>query len=115
MWEARERGEGRWLRPTPLNPPLVSVPDMTARLAAVTVSWNNAFHLREGRAAVDGKPAVPGLRRPQIGALHAALAHATRSTRSEEHTSELQSLMRISYAVFCLHKKKTKNQTNQQI
>src|SRR3546814_8910933 len=29
--------------------------------------------------------------------------------RSEEHTSELQSLMRISYAVFCLQKKKTKN------
>src|SRR3546814_7649376 len=33
-------------------------------------------------------------------------------TRSEEHTSELQSLMRISYAVFCLKKKKiTKNTT----
>src|SRR3546814_9100617 len=31
--------------------------------------------------------------------------------RSEEHTSELQSLMRISYAVFCL-KKNTANQTN---
>src|SRR3546814_8086164 len=29
--------------------------------------------------------------------------------RSEEHTSELQSLMRISYAVFCLKKKKEKN------
>src|SRR3546814_5246509 len=29
------------------------------------------------------------------------------ATRSEEHTSELQSLMRISYAVFCLKKKKT--------
>src|SRR3546814_1468343 len=29
--------------------------------------------------------------------------------RSEEHTSELQSLMRISYAVFCLQKKKTQN------
>src|SRR3546814_7879151 len=28
-------------------------------------------------------------------------------SRSEEHTSELQSLMRISYAVFCLNKKKT--------
>src|SRR3546814_9778402 len=28
-----------------------------------------------------------------------------RIVRSEEHTSELQSLMRISYAVFCLHKK----------
>src|SRR3546814_8575928 len=31
--------------------------------------------------------------------------------RSEEHTSELQSLMRISYAVFCLKKKKTKTIT----
>src|SRR3546814_7519150 len=30
-------------------------------------------------------------------------------TRSEEHTSELQSLMRISYAVFCLKKKKIQN------
>src|SRR3546814_2959409 len=34
-------------------------------------------------------------------------------TRSEEHTSELQSLMRISYAVFCLNKKNTRhNQHN---
>src|SRR3546814_10925959 len=32
-------------------------------------------------------------------------------SRSEEHTSELQSLMRISYAVFCLKKKKPKKQT----
>src|SRR3546814_10222096 len=32
--------------------------------------------------------------------------------RSEEHTSELQSLMRISYAVFCLKKKKNKHTTN---
>src|SRR3546814_3754028 len=38
----------------------------------------------------------------QIGAL------ATAKIRSEEHTSELQSLMRISYAVFCLKKKKIK-------
>src|SRR3546814_17474959 len=47
----------------------------------------------------------------KVGA--AAIAAAARSsatsasaTRSEEHTSELQSLMRISYAVFCLKKKK---------
>src|SRR3546814_8226773 len=33
-------------------------------------------------------------------------------TRSEEHTSELQSLMRISYAVFCLKKKKEKKRIN---
>src|SRR3546814_1604498 len=41
------------------------------------------------------------------------------SGRSEEHTSELQSLMRISYAVFCLKKKKIKkttpNHTNKQM
>src|SRR3546814_1163326 len=44
---------------------------------------------------------------------HPALAHFARRTgkpvqglRSEEHTSELQSLMRISYAVFCLKKKR---------
>src|SRR3546814_2387718 len=35
-------------------------------------------------------------------------AHASTEGRSEEHTSELQSLMRISYAVFCLKKKTTK-------
>src|SRR3546814_7855251 len=34
--------------------------------------------------------------------------------RSEEHTSELQSLMRISYAVFCLKKKKDKTTTHRQ-
>src|SRR3546814_6811545 len=34
-----------------------------------------------------------------------------RQQRSEEHTSELQSLMRISYAVFCLKKKKNKQYT----
>src|SRR3546814_5976437 len=34
-----------------------------------------------------------------------------RPRRSEEHTSELQSLMRISYAVFCLKKKKTSIKT----
>src|SRR3546814_8092064 len=35
------------------------------------------------------------------------------STRSEEHTSELQSLMRISYAVFCLKKNNTRKQSKQ--
>src|SRR3546814_9350109 len=42
----------------------------------------------------------------KIAHAHAAPRH---KSRSEEHTSELQSLMRISYAVFCL-KKKTSNQ-----
>src|SRR3546814_9660404 len=43
------------------------------------------------------------LQRPQIGA-------AFKQVRSEEHTSELQSLMRISSAVFCLNKKKNTTQ-----
>src|SRR3546814_4552326 len=43
---------------------------------------------------------------------HPAVAAArARVDRSEEHTSELQSLMRISYAVFCLKKKKLRTQT----
>src|SRR3546814_6627364 len=45
--------------------------------------------------------------------------HRISTKRSEEHTSELQSLMRISYAVFCLKKKKhittTKTKQNNQI
>src|SRR3546814_9063760 len=38
-----------------------------------------------------------------------------RPARSEEHTSELQSLMRISYAVFCLKKKKKKTRKTEHI
>src|SRR3546814_4503183 len=61
------------------------------------------------RLAKSGPPriAAPG---PRIAAEHSTLAQ--RTTRSEEHTSELQSLMRISYAVFCLKKKKKTNTKN---
>src|SRR3546814_2634083 len=40
--------------------------------------------------------------------------HCLEGVRSEEHTSELQSLMRISYAVFCLKKKKNTKQHNKE-
>src|SRR3546814_2545659 len=48
----------------------------------------------------------------KIGSINSGLRnkpyiHFSTGNRSEEHTSELQSLMRISYAVFCLKKKKT--------
>src|SRR3546814_6617484 len=46
-------------------------------------------------------------RYPQAAQRH----YAERGHRSEEHTSELQSLMRISYAVFCLKKKKNHNKS----
>src|SRR3546814_10817949 len=44
--------------------------------------------------------------------VHNAINHAGDGCRSEEHTSELQSLMRISYAVFCLKKKKKNHKTH---
>src|SRR3546814_8198442 len=43
----------------------------------------------------------------EVGDAVALAQHGENLRRSEEHTSELQSLMRISYAVFCLKKKKT--------
>src|SRR3546814_10701785 len=64
-----------------------------------------------------GLPSEVALRRPDIRAAEARLHSATAKigvakadlypSRSEKHTSELQSLMRISYAVFCLKKKQT--------
>src|SRR3546814_1952965 len=52
---------------------------------------------------------MPGRMSPFCGACVNVLEGSSPypSKRSEEHTSELQSLMRISYAVFCLKKKKT--------
>src|SRR3546814_6459935 len=50
-----------------------------------------------------------------IGSTRICAATSRMSPRSEEHTSELQSLMRISYAVFCLKKKNKKNTTHQYI
>src|SRR3546814_2696741 len=81
---------------------------------------------RSGRRhrALGGTVAKPSKKRrlsvylePDV--MKALAAHAARRDqslsliRSEEHTSELQSLMRISYAVFCLKKKKTRKQTHQ--
>ncbi|MBJ7404889.1 MAG: DEAD/DEAH box helicase family protein [Bradyrhizobium sp.] len=79
--EALELGEGRWVNIVPANIGLLDTTARTERLAAVSASWQEALHLREGRSAENGVSAKPGFRRPQIGALHAALAHATRSTQ----------------------------------
>src|SRR3546814_7548194 len=48
------------------------------------------------------------LERVFVGKLRVEIGFGGLVARSEEHTSELQSLMRISYAVFCLQKKKIK-------
>src|SRR3546814_7423036 len=63
------------------------------RLEAVEVAWGGRAHLLH--SALNVGPAA-----------HCTCAfRPRRNVRSEEHTSELQSLMRISYAVFCLKKK----------
>src|SRR3546814_7611638 len=54
-----------------------------------------------GDARIDVRPVMAG----GLGVDARAVLHSP-ALRSEEHTSELQSLMRISYAVFCLKKKK---------
>src|SRR3546814_2578440 len=59
---------------------------------------------REGRMDI-AQHKITGDRIMKTTARHFLFA-AVSSLRSEEHTSELQSLMRISYAVFCLKKKK---------
>src|SRR3546814_5796390 len=58
----------------------------------------------DGRSA--GDHAVRGQHQDRL-AVHLRRHASSSANRSEEHTSELQSLMRISYAVFCLHKKNT--------
>src|SRR3546814_9433761 len=60
-----------------------------------------------GAQGLNGDASAIGARQPgQLTELDALLPKV--AGRSEEHTSELQSLMRISYAVFCLKKKKKK-------
>src|SRR3546814_6303817 len=96
--------------------------------AAQTELWGKLFCARHGVAKscpkADGSGSRPAaftsrkrtseLRQSDFGRLASAFRQGERKCvrfraqgcRSEEHTSELQSLMRISYAVFCLKKKK---------
>src|SRR3546814_1346240 len=67
---------------------------------------------RGGFAEIALPPMQPGSS-IMPGKVNPVIPEVVNQVRSEEHTSELQSLMRISYAVFCLKKKKTThNQTN---
>src|SRR3546814_7858461 len=59
-----------------------------------------------GRRRLADPRARTGIRRARRGRNRTRSRHDLGHGRSEEHTSELQSLMRISYAVFCLKKKK---------
>src|SRR3546814_4823362 len=73
--------------------------------AARCVAQHDVLSTFAAREIPGGKNVDP--RHLQLGGRDRALitAGGARGQRSEEHTSELQSLMRISYAVFCLKKK----------
>src|SRR3546814_1510628 len=66
-----------------------------------------------GKRRVDDRRVILGIvHRLREGCRWRALPEVYGPYRSEEHTSELQSLMRISYAVFCLKKKKHEKYSN---
>src|SRR3546814_4293948 len=71
-------------------------------LTDTLVPYTTLFRSGRRRGAPRGAPARREIGPPDRAAARRA---AARDARSEEHTSELQSLMRISYAVFCLKKK----------
>src|SRR3546814_1016602 len=94
----------RWRERTALPPWSTLSPDYG--VAEMEARARSCFPVRPVAANRDPCPkAVSGQHSSQ--ALARQLCHLL--PRSEEHTSELQSLMRISYAVFCLKKKKTKH------
>src|SRR3546814_7607369 len=71
--------------------------------------------LEESGESAEPVGASIGVARPELDAAETGNVEAILEVeRSEEHTSELQSLMRISYAVFCLKKKKTENTCTKQ-
>src|SRR3546814_6804369 len=86
-------------------PIIVDAPE----LATVPPPEVAAAAIRRTPGGVDLVPATVYLDGHAVN-LHDMLAFSP-GVRSEEHTSELQSLMRISYAVFCLKKKKKYTQT----
>src|SRR3546814_4927130 len=86
-------------------------------LLALTVEANY-YTVIGGRALVDANQQALDEAQANLDAAQtrhtaglATMSPNASACRSEEHTSELQSLMRISYAVFCLKKKKQKKNT----
>src|SRR3546814_8942768 len=77
-----------------------------AMMPILTVTGIIAGALLGSAVVVEQVFSLPGVGRLIIGAILSRDFPVIQGGRSEEHTSELQSLMRISYAVFCLNKKK---------
>src|SRR3546814_10582002 len=74
-----------------------------------SLSGRNTGRIRPGLHLSTNADASVGIRFPAKADVKRFRTAKSPDTRSEEHTSELQSLMRISYAVFCLKKKNTQS------
>src|SRR3546814_7596826 len=74
-----------------------------AALGLAAIVWLSAQPATEVEAAAPAEVDFAAVENVVLS--RCSMCHAAEPLRSEEHTSELQSLMRISYAVFCLKKK----------
>src|SRR3546814_1763314 len=93
-------------RSSAIAPPSPPSPGTTRRITSSVAAWSVSPRYST-RAAMSWATAQRMKNSPQP-----VPDTPQRSSRSEEHTSELQSLMRISYAVFCLKKKNHNQQHN---
>src|SRR3546814_2329077 len=99
-------------RSSPLPYLLVLPHQHDVDVAAEVQRHRLAEAIMRARLAPDVQHPVCGGRQPPRLPSQAAHVIMIDGVRSEEHTSELQSLMRISYAVFCLKTKKDNQYTN---
>src|SRR3546814_4020360 len=81
----------------------------TDTLFPYTTLFRSKPHHRRSRQHASCRRTAGATPAPIVFRTGASCRQRTGWVRSEEHTSELQSLMRISYAVFCLKKKKNKD------
>src|SRR3546814_4243430 len=94
----------------------------TTLFRSISMDWASILAVTDGAAGSDAAMSAAIDLGQRFGArvdlLHVAndprdlMPYVGEGMRSEEHTSELQSLMRISYAVFCLKKKNNNKQTS---
>src|SRR3546814_10455427 len=106
-YPARSDRTGKVLRPRATTSRRCSSPTSTPAPTRPAVKPTATFRISE--RATPRRSSEFQIRCHRIDAGACTGIDAVAADRSEEHTSELQSLMRISYAVFCLKKKKKNN------
>src|SRR3546814_9960797 len=107
--ELRKACTPHYVYPLPIKQALVFHDYTRCWIGTTTLVGTKKFHLNWNINDRGGHKINHRLTFDSPEAMRSTLYHGYVATRSEEHTSELQSLMSISYAVFFLQKKKTNN------